>query len=140
MRKKIIFLVIICLIFVSGCSSDESGKVEKKSSNDDTELKGQYRASMIVVEDEAIADNILTMINNDYSKGEKDIVDIFCDYAEKYSVDITKDSCGDLGYFNDGDLVDVVENAIKKLDTYDYTKTPVYDPGYELYYIVLRTE
>lgn len=137
MKKKIIYLIVVSLIFISGCSS---GKVEKKATNDDNELKGEYRASMIAVEDENIANSILEMINNDYKKSNKSIDNIFCEYAKKYSIDYSKDDCGDIGYFNSGTMVEEFEIAVKQLQIYEYTKTPVYNSDYELYYIILRTQ
>ena len=137
MSKNLIFVsLFISTLFLSGCSFND-GKIEKKDSNEDTELLGKYKVNYVAVDSESIANKIIDTLD---STNKKNIENKYCEIVDKYSVEnLDNSNCGEF-YFNDGDTVEEFENAVKGLSIGEYTKEAVYSPDYELYYVIYRAQ
>ncbi|VVB74221.1 Foldase protein PrsA [Candidatus Tiddalikarchaeum anstoanum] len=78
------------------------------------------KASHILVKDEATAKAII-----DYLKKHPTEPNAFELLAQKYSICPSKAKGGDLGVFNDGDMVPEFEAAVLKLKNGEITQAPV---------------
>lgn len=85
----------------------------------------RLRARHILVEDYKTAKEVIALLES----GED-----FCDLAFDYSEDTaTANDCGDIGYFEEGEMVIEFEKAVKNLKYNKYTELPVRtDYGYHI--------
>lgn len=95
--------------------------------NEEPEKNDSPRARHILVSSKVKAQTIIIKLNN----GED-----FCSLAKEYSQDGSSGNCGDIGYFEYGDMVEEFEEAFKKLDIGEYTDYPV-ETEYG-YHIIMR--
>lgn len=137
MSKKLIFLsLLIFTLFLSGCSLND-GKIEKKDSNKDTELLGKYKVNYVAVDSKSTANEIIDILD---STNKKNIKNKYCEIVDEYSVEnLDNSNCGEV-YFNDGDMIEEFENAVKSLSVGEYTKEVVYSSDYGLYYVIYRAQ
>ena len=115
---KIILIVVgivISVVFVFAIICGLSNKTEDK----------RLRARHILVEDYKTAKAVIALLES----GED-----FCDLAFDYSEDtVTANDCGDVGYFEEGEMVIEFEEAVKNLKYNKYTELPVRtDYGYHI--------
>ena len=113
--SKIILIVIGIVIAVFAIVGGLSNELEDK----------RLRARHILVEDYKTAKAVIALLES----GED-----FCDLAFDYSEDIvTANDCGDVGYFEEGEMVIEFEEAVKNLKYNKYTELPVRtDYGYHI--------
>lgn len=137
MHKKFILVTLLVItLLLSGCSAN-NGKVEKKDSNENTELLGKYKVNYVAVDSKSTANEIIDILD---STNKKNIANKYCEIVAKYSVEnLDNLNCGEI-YFNDGDMIEEFENAVKSLSVGEYTKEAVYSPNYELYYVIYRAQ
>lgn len=105
-------IVVVAVFAIIGGLSNES---EDK----------RLRARHILVEDYKTAKAVIALLES----GED-----FCDLAFEYSEDTaTASDCGDIGYFEEGEMVIEFEEAVKNLKYNKYTELPVRtDYGYHI--------
>ena len=107
-----IVIAIVAIFAIIGGLSNES---EDK----------RLRARHILVEDYKTAKAVIALLES---------WEDFCDLAFDYSEDTaTANDCGDIGYFEEGEMVIEFEEAVKNLKYNKYTKLPVRtDYGYHI--------
>lgn len=91
----------------------------------------KLKARHIVVEDLKLAMDIIEKLNKASNKEEE-----FIKLASQYSLDGTRETGGNLGWFQKGDMVDEFFDATNNLKPQEYTKSPVKsDFGYHIIFL-----
>lgn len=131
-KNSILSITVLIVLIVSTLFGVFSinGNTNNKSINSSQEEYSNYmRASHILVDDYDTAEKIINKLDDGYD---------FSKLAKQYSLDTaTSESGGDIGYFEEGDMVEEFEEAVKNLNINEYTSVPVLsDYGY---HIILRT-
>lgn len=80
----------------------------------------KLKARHILVEDIKLASDIIKELQKSKNKELE-----FVNLASKYSIDGSRDSGGDLGWFQQGDMIDEFWDASIKLKVQEFTKEPV---------------
>lgn len=91
----------------------------------------KLKARHIIVDDLKLAMDIIGQLNSASSKEET-----FVKLASEHSLDGSRDSGGDLGWFQKGEMVDEFWEAANSLKAKEYTKNPVKsDFGYHIIFL-----
>lgn len=115
------------LFFQEQNDIDEADAQEFYDDNTDIFQSEKIRARHILVDDKAIAEQLIQRIN----EGES-----FEELAKQYGTDGTKDRGGDLDYFTRGDMVPEFERAAFALEIGELTQEPVQTAyGYHLIFL-----
>ena len=120
---SIISLIILIIMFILGIIGFNDNSDDKYYDEDENRLK----ASHILVDDYSTAKDIINKLNNGGN---------FCDLVSEYSTDTaTSEDCGNIGFFEEGEMVDEFYDAVINLEIGEYTKTPIRtDYGYHIIY------
>lgn len=126
---SITVLIVLIISVLFGVFSINGNTNNKFINSSQEEYSHYMRASHILVDDYDTAEKIINKLDDGYD---------FSKLAKQYSLDTaTSESGGDIGYFEEGDMVEEFEEAVKNLEINEYTSVPVLsDYGY---HIILRT-
>lgn len=125
-----VMLLLIAIIYILVAIMCIKGITVIPNGTEDKHENTKLRASHILVDDYAAAQDIIEKLDNGYD---------FCMLVLTYSIDIgTVENCGDLGYFEEGEMVIEFEDAVKQLTYNEYSSKPVSsDYGY---HVIMRTK
>lgn len=127
--SKVMLIVIAIIYIIAAIMCIKGITVVPNDTNDKLE-NTKLRASHILVDDYATAQDIIEKLDSGYD---------FCTLALTYSIDSgTFENCGDIGYFEESEMVIEFEDAVKKLKYNQYTALPIRsDYGY---HVIMRTK